>query len=78
MGISTRIKNQKEKDRDDGFCSSLISPMFLEAASAIYWTALSWLERNFGFSATVRTGDLVHGSAAVSSFFAHTPLTPLY
>jgi hypothetical protein len=58
--------------------SSLVSSVFLEAASAIYWTALRWLERDFSFSAAVRTSDLVHGSAAVSSFSAHVPLTPLY
>jgi hypothetical protein len=78
-GDSTRIKDEKEKDR--GTITSvldLVSPVFLEAVSAIYRTALSRLERDFGFSAAVRTSDLVHGSAAESSFFAHFLLTPLY
>lgn len=67
-----RIKDEKEKDR--GTITSvlnLVSPVFLKAASAIYRTALSWLERDLGFSAAVRTSDLVHSSAAESSFFAH-------
>jgi hypothetical protein len=67
----TRIKDQKE--RGNGYIDwSLVPSMFLEAASAIYRTTLSWLERDFGFSAAVGTGDLVHGSSAISSFFTHT------
>jgi len=62
---------RKRIERDDYFGLGLVSPVFLEAVSAIYRTALSRLERDFGFSAAVRTGDLVHSSAAESSFFAH-------
>jgi len=37
----------------DYYGSRLVSPVLLETASAIYRSALSWLEWNLGFSAAV-------------------------
>ena len=56
---------------------SLVTPVLLETVSTIDRATLRWLERDFGFSTAVRTSDLVHSSAAKSSFFTHTLLTPL-
>ena len=56
---------------------SLVTSVLLETIPAIDWATLRWLERDFGFSTAVRTSDLVHSSAAKSSFFTHTLLTPL-
>jgi len=41
------------RDMGDYYGSSLVSPVFLETASAVYRSALSWLEWNLGFSAAV-------------------------
>ena len=57
---------------------SLVSPMLLVAILTVDRPALRWFERDFGFGATFRTCDFVHRSTAVSSFFTHRLLTPLF
>jgi len=52
--------------------------MLLIATSTIDRSALSRLERHFSLCATFGACDFVHGSAAVSSFFTHSLVTPLF